>query len=353
VSYLGHLVVSNGTAPQDVKVEAITKLVAPTDVSELRALLGTYNYYRKSIKNFARKAAPLNRLLQNDVPREWSEPCQEAFELLKVSMTEAPILRRPDLNLPFELHTDWSAVGLGAVLIQLYNNRKEFVIAYASQSNNWTKRNYLLYYGECLAAVWAVSYFRIYLYKRPFILKTDHKPLKWLMMSEKLTGMHARWASILQEYDVDIQHRKSGVTHGDADGLSRNSLLSEEDRTDARMHHDSPVTSVTAGLALLACVGTEAIKAAADQPEFGGTEKDEDPQATESGAANSASRDVWEDEATLAYLRTGSHAPVLTAAVKNRVQHRAKYYHFENILLRKRMPAGVDKIVPEPHLRAA
>src|SRR6476469_7697688 len=94
--------------------------------------------------------------------------------------------------------------------------------------------------------------------------------LKWLMTSEKLTGMHARWASILQEYDVDIQHR-AGVTHGDADGLgSRNPLPSEEDRTDARMHHDSPVTSVTAGLALLACVGTEAIETAADQPTFGG-----------------------------------------------------------------------------------
>jgi hypothetical protein len=73
---------------------------------------------------------------------------------------------------------------------------------------------------------------------------------------------------------VDIQHR-SGVTHGDADGLSQNPLPSEEDWTDARMHHDSPVTSVTAGPVLLACVGTEAIETAADQPEFGGTEKDE------------------------------------------------------------------------------
>jgi hypothetical protein len=61
---------------------------------------------------------------------------------------------------------------------------------------------------------------------------------------------------------------------------------------------------------------------------------------------------VWQDEATLAYLRTGSHAPGLIAAVKDRVQHRAKHYHFENNLLRKRMPAGVNKIVPEPHLRA-
>jgi hypothetical protein len=62
-------------------------------------------------------------------------------------------------------------------------------------------------YEECLAAVWVVSYFQIYLYGRPFVLKTNHEPLKWLMTSEKLTGMHARWASILQEYDVDIQHR--------------------------------------------------------------------------------------------------------------------------------------------------
>jgi hypothetical protein len=190
-------------------------------------------------------------------------------------------------------------VGLGAVLIQIDNDGKEFVIAYALRSNNRTKRNYSSYYGKCLAAVWAVSYFRIYLYGRSFVLKTDHKPLKWLMTSEKLTGMHARWASSLQEYDVDIQHR-SGVTHGDADGLSRKPLPSKEDRTDARMHHDSPVTSVTAGLALLACVGIEAIETAADQPEFCSTEKDGDPQATESGAANSASRDVWQDKATLA-----------------------------------------------------
>jgi hypothetical protein len=170
VAYLGHLVVPNGTALQDVKVEAFTKMVVPTDVSELRALLGTYNYYRKFIKSFSRIAAPLNRLLQNDVTWEWSETCQDAFKSLKASKTAAPILRRPDMNLPFELHTVWSAVRLGAVLVQIDSDGKEFVIAYASRSNNRTERNYSSYYGECLAAVWVVSYFRIYLFGCPFVL---------------------------------------------------------------------------------------------------------------------------------------------------------------------------------------
>src|SRR3569833_1644373 len=150
-----------------------------------------------------------------------------------------------------------------------HSNGKEFVIAYASRSNNRTEKNYSSYYGECLAAVWAVSYFRIYLYGRPFVLKTDLEPLKWLMTSEKLTGMHALWASILQENDVDIQHR-AGVTHGDADGLSRNPLPNEEDRTDARMLHDSLVTSVTAGLALLSCLVADAIESSAGRPGGGG-----------------------------------------------------------------------------------
>jgi hypothetical protein len=54
------------------------------------------------------------------------------------------------MNLPFELHTDWSAVGLGAVPIQIDSNGKEFVIAYALRSNNRTERNYSSYYGNVL-----------------------------------------------------------------------------------------------------------------------------------------------------------------------------------------------------------
>ncbi len=120
---------------------------------------------------------------------------------LKAKLVAAPILRRPIKGRPFQLHTDWSMLGLGAVLTQCHDERKEFVVAYASRSNNATKSRYSSYEGECLATVWAIAHFRCYLFGTQFTLVTDHQPLKWLMESDKLTGKLARWALILQEYD--------------------------------------------------------------------------------------------------------------------------------------------------------
>jgi hypothetical protein len=89
------------------------------------------------------------------------------------------------------------------------------------------------------------------------------------MKNEKLTGMHARWAHILSEYDFEVKHRP-GVKSGDADGLSRNPLQDQIDLTDARMDHDSlPMSdpiSVSAGLALLACSKAGKMTSIENQP---------------------------------------------------------------------------------------
>jgi hypothetical protein len=125
-------------------------------------------------------------------------------------------------------------------------------VAYASKSCNKAERNYSSYQGECLAAVWAVEHFRVYLYGRPFDLITDHKPLTWLLTNQRLTGMVARWANLLQEYTFRLCHR-DGESNKNADGLSRNLIASDHNRTDARMDFDPHIqTSVAAGLAVLA-----------------------------------------------------------------------------------------------------
>jgi len=148
-------------------------------------------------------------------------------------LSEFPILRRPDFNKVFILHTNWNALGIRAVLGQLDEEGKEYVIAYASRSNNKANSNYSSYEGECLVVVWVVIHFRPYLYGTNFTLYIDHQVIKWLMTNDKLTSKLARWALILQEYEFKIIHRPA-ITHKNANTMSRRPFVASKDFLEAR-----------------------------------------------------------------------------------------------------------------------
>ena len=74
------------------------------------------------------------------------------------------MLRCPDVFKSFQLHTNWSSFGLGTILIQKDDFGREYVIVYASQSNNTAEANYSSYEGKVLAAVWTIAHFQPYFY---------------------------------------------------------------------------------------------------------------------------------------------------------------------------------------------
>lgn len=52
-----------------------------------------------------------------------------------------PVLRRQDARRPFQLHIDWSTLGIRTVLTEKNDDDKDYVITYASRSNNgWMER---------------------------------------------------------------------------------------------------------------------------------------------------------------------------------------------------------------------
>ncbi len=94
--------------------------------------------------------------------------------MVKEKLSEFPILRIFYFSKVFILHTDQSVLGIDAILGQLDEEGKEYVIAYAFQSNNKAESNYFSYEGECLAIVWVVIHFRPYLYGTKFTLYINH-----------------------------------------------------------------------------------------------------------------------------------------------------------------------------------
>jgi transposase InsO family protein len=217
IAYLGHVVSEKGIAPDPAKVRAVQDFPTPTTVKDLRSFLGLTSYYRRFVKNYAKISYPLYRLLEKNASFDWSVECQTAFAKLKTALTTKPILHTPDFTKTFKLQTDASDRGLGVVLSQNFDGR-EYPIAYASRTLSPGELKWDTREKEALAIIWGCEHFRPYLIGKPFMVETDHSSLKWLMNVPK--GRLSRWALRLSEYDFEIRH-KAGVTHGNADGVSR------------------------------------------------------------------------------------------------------------------------------------
>ncbi|KAI3499626.1 hypothetical protein L1887_35430 [Cichorium endivia] len=159
VHFLGHVVGKEGIHVDPAKIEAIKKWEAPRTPTEIRQFLGLAGYYRRFIENFSKTAQPLTTLTQKDRKFLWEEKQEEAFQILKNELCNAPILALPEGSENFVVFCDASHQGLGCVLMQ-----KDKVIAYASRQLKPHEKNYTTHDLELGAIVFALKIWRHYLY---------------------------------------------------------------------------------------------------------------------------------------------------------------------------------------------
>ena len=96
-------------------------------------------------------------------------------------MSNPPILHLPDLSKIFILRCDASDRGLGSCLLGLQEwDSVLFHVAYASRKLLLREQNYSTIERECLAIVWSIHKFELYLFGRHFVIQTDHHPLLYI-----------------------------------------------------------------------------------------------------------------------------------------------------------------------------
>ena len=121
------------------KLEAINKkLLAPTNVDELHQFLGITGFYRKFVPFYANITNCLTKLLRKGTEFQWSEQCNNAFNILKEELCKMPSLQYLDPNKPFKVFTYASNYSYSGILHQAQDEKPDQLIpiAYFSGSFN-------------------------------------------------------------------------------------------------------------------------------------------------------------------------------------------------------------------------
>uniref|UniRef100_A0ABD2W8I8 RNA-directed DNA polymerase n=1 Tax=Trichogramma kaykai TaxID=54128 RepID=A0ABD2W8I8_9HYME len=222
IEYLGYVLGEGIIKPGDRKIVAIEQFPRPKNKREIKQFIGLAGFFRRFVPNFAIQARPLTKLLKNDAIFQWNDEQNLAFTELKSKLSCRPILRlyNPKATRT-ELHTDASASGLGAVLLQTDQINEPLRLVYAiSRCTNEAEAKYHSSRLELLAVAWSLERLRPFLIGIKFYVVTDCQSLIHLNAWKTKNSQVARWMSEIAEYDLEIIH-KQGKSMQHVDALSR------------------------------------------------------------------------------------------------------------------------------------
>lgn len=236
VTFVGQNVGENGISPVDSKVKAIMDMPEPRDIHELRRFMGMCNQLGKFSSNLAELTKPLRELLSKNNQWVWGPSQEESFNKVKSELCSPRVLSIYDPKRETKVSADSSSHGVGAVLLQKYDQEWKPVY-YASRSLSDTEKGYAQIEKEALATTWACEKFSDYLIGLDFVIETDHKPLVSLLGKKALADLPPRIVRFrlrLMRFRYKISHIP-GKEMYTADTFSRaplsekpeNSLLSE------------------------------------------------------------------------------------------------------------------------------
>jgi len=217
VEYLGYIVNEHGIRPSTKHVDAMLTYPVPKNQKQVRQFLGLASYFRRFISNFSILAKPLYDLVKKNVDFVFGEQEQETFKNLRSILTRTPVLAIYSPTAETELHCDASSSGFGAILLQKQSDNKFKPVFYFSQRTPPVESKYHSFELECLAVVYAIKRFHVYLYGISFKVMTDCDSFRLTLNKQEVNTRISRWALFLQNYDFSIFHRPNkNMQHVDA-----------------------------------------------------------------------------------------------------------------------------------------
>ncbi|MCP4253042.1 MAG: hypothetical protein GY775_06470, partial [Candidatus Scalindua sp.] len=213
IKFLGFVISLYGLALDEEKVSAITQMTIPQTVRAVRRILGATSYYRRHIINYSKLCEPLTELTKgavNDCLKKitWTPACDQAFNLLKKALVNAPILHTPKLDGDYRLYCDASLTTVGAVLTQVTPKGDEKVCLFISHKLPPDKLKYSIQAKEAFAIFHAFKKLYHWIAGGHIDVFTDCRTLLNLFKASFTNSVVDRMGIYLSTFNARLIHLK-------------------------------------------------------------------------------------------------------------------------------------------------
>ena len=241
-TFLGFTLQSGGYTVDNSRCKIVKEYKRPRNAKEVKRFLGIASYFRRVIKNYSKRSAPLRELMAKDKVFEWTDRQELSFCDIRDTLCSAPVLGYPDRNKPFRVVLDGSCSGLGYILLNVNEDGSETALYYGGRSTTRVERNYSATHLELAALLAALQTFWSYLINTEFEIVTDHISLTYLKKLRSGPSKLARASVQLSQFKFRVIHL-AGKANSAADSISRTEGLEPDPLTvlEADRHQDDTI----------------------------------------------------------------------------------------------------------------
>ena len=230
---VGFLCADKGQHPVPGKVIKISQWRDCQNPKEVRAFLGRCVYYRIWLRNFGIVAKPRYELLKKNIEFVWTQECDDAMEIRKEALTNAPALATlhcADDAGEIILAVDAREEGWGAILQQVKDGKRQ-PVRYESGVWSEPEKKYNAGKRECRVLLQALKKLKVWLYGVKITVEIDAKTLLHQLnfpIVDLPGAMVTGWISLIRLFDFTVRH-VAGRKHSGPDDLSRRPSDSDEE----------------------------------------------------------------------------------------------------------------------------
>ncbi|KAI9918594.1 hypothetical protein PsorP6_011848 [Peronosclerospora sorghi] len=167
---------------------------------------------------FAALVLSLSNLTRGAEEWRWTAIEEVTFNSIKTKLLAAPVLRLPDIDLPFQVTTDASKWCIGGVLSQVIKGFDHPVSFYSkklsSMESKWPSQEQELYASRSVLGGWSC-----YLIGDKFFVYTDNTASRWFQHHPNMSPRMTRWLTFFGQFCFELKF-KTGVSNVVADALS-------------------------------------------------------------------------------------------------------------------------------------